>query len=83
MKALTKFRNKVGSAVSKTQLALVGAMASLATVPAFASGGGDSLATAMITKLGTVEADVRSVLVILVGVIGLFILYSLIKKARA
>nr|WP_295382488.1 hypothetical protein [Pseudoxanthomonas sp.] len=62
--------------------AVAGVTALVAAPMAFASTGG-GLGAQMLAKLAGVEADVQSVLVVLVGVIALFILYSLIKRARA
>ena len=63
--------------------AVAGVTALVAAPMAFASGTGGGLGAQMLAKLTGVEADVQSVLVILVGCVALFILYSLIKRARA
>lgn len=74
-KAVQKARGAAFAVVGATTLAFVG------TGNAHA-GGGDSLGASMLAKLTGVEGDVQAILVILVGVIALFILYSMIKKAR-
>lgn len=97
MRNLSTRFNRAGAAIARrasalvarsrgAAFALVGTTAvgasMLAAPAAHASGGGSGLGATMLTKLAGIEGDVSSILVILVGVIALFILYGLIKKAR-
>lgn len=77
------FGHKIANKARGAALALVGApiLAVSAMSDAHATGGG-GLGAQMISKLTGLESDVQAILVILVGVIALFILYSMIKKAR-
>lgn len=63
-------------------LAAVPTAGMLAIDNAHASGGGASLGAAMLAAVSGIEGDIRSILIVLVGVLGLFILYALIRKAR-
>ncbi|WP_046656034.1 hypothetical protein [Lysobacter capsici] len=42
----------------------------------------DGLGAAALAKLGTLEGDTKSILILLVGVTVLFILYAYIKRAK-
>lgn len=61
----------------------LGAGVSAMTVsgPAHAAGGG-GLADAALAAITGLEADVQSILIILVGVVFLLVLYSFIKRAK-
>ncbi len=80
---LKKIKGVVVSVMAKrSAVPVVGAVAALASPMAFATGGGGGgLAAQVLSKLGGVEADVTSILALMIGVITLFVLYSLIKKA--
>lgn len=73
-KAVNKARGAAFAVVGATTVALSGV--------GNAHASGDSLGAQMLGKLTGVEGDVEAILAILVGVIALFILYSMIKKAR-
>lgn len=51
----------------------------VASVPAFASGGGP--AEAIIAEITSGKASVSGILVVLAGVVGLLLLWSMIKKS--
>lgn len=79
-----KVRNamkKYGAKLRNATAPLLGGVAAMVAAPA-AFAGGDGLGATMLAKLTGVEGDVKSVLIVLVGVIALFILYAMIKRAR-
>ncbi|GEM_PF-3086557 len=65
---------------SKTSALIAGLMVALFSPLAMASGAG-GLGPIVLAKLGGVEADVTSILALMVGVLSLFVLYTLIRKA--
>lgn len=77
--------NAVARAANSAKNFVVGGLAlggaSLVASNAHASVGG-SLSAEAISKITGLESDVQSILVILVGVVFLFVLYSFIKRAK-
>jgi len=76
-----KLQKVVSSARSRWQALVFGMVALLAAPAAFATGGGGSLASQVLTQLAGVEADVTSILALMIGVLTLFVLYTLIRRA--
>lgn len=76
-----KIKGRLVSVSHKRGAALMfGGAVAMASPMAFAASGG-GLASQVLAKLGGVEADVTSILALLVGVLTLFVLYGLIRKA--
>ncbi|MCC8363256.1 major capsid protein [Lysobacter sp. A6] len=80
---------KVGQAIHQgvqkmkgAALALVGVVGTSMVATKQAMAQTATLTSAATGKLTSAETDITSILVILVGVVFLFVLYSLIKKAK-
>lgn len=75
-----KLKGKLVGVMPKGNAALVvGSVAALASPMAMADDAG--LGALVLSKLGGVEADVTSILSLMIGVVTLFVLYQLIRKA--
>lgn len=70
------------SAFSQRNAAKIGTGIVALAASGVASAQDTSLGAAALAKLGTLEADTKSILILLVGVTVLFVLYSFIKKAK-
>jgi hypothetical protein len=68
--------------VKGAALALVGVGASMVVGAKQAMAQTATLASTATSKLTSAEGDITSILVILIGVVFLFVLYGLIKKAK-
>lgn len=72
----------VGKAKAIAAAVIAAPVALAVSGQAHAGGGGDTLASAALAAVGGLEADVRSILVVLIGVVFLIVLFMYLKKAK-
>lgn len=75
-------RDSVRAVFNRSRSAVAVGLTALMVAPYALAGGGGGLGSEVLTKLGSLESDVQAILLILVGVVALFILYSFIKRAK-
>ncbi|WP_411831975.1 hypothetical protein [Pseudoxanthomonas mexicana] len=79
---LYQARDSVRGVFNRSRGAVAAGLTAMLAAPMAMAGGGGSLGSEVLTKLGSLESDVQAILLVLVGVVALFILYSFIKRAK-